>query len=92
MAGGQTQAIPFLVVTVPRNGVLCAKQALRLAIARRRRGSRGREPLSTEGVLHIAGVTAVEDRCRDSPQADFTACLAVNRVGLLVRPKLIAIH
>jgi hypothetical protein len=89
MAGGQAQAIPFRVVTVPRNGALGAKQALRLAIARLRRGSRGREPLSTEGVLHITGVTAIEDRCRDSPQADFTVCLPVNRMGLLgllVRP------
>jgi hypothetical protein len=38
------------------------------------------------------GVTSVEDRCRNSPQADFTALLRVNRIGLLLRPKVIAIH
>jgi hypothetical protein len=38
------------------------------------------------------GVTSVEDRRRNSPQADFTVLLPVNRIGWLLRPKVIAIH
>jgi hypothetical protein len=67
-------------------------KALRFTIARSRRGGRRRGPLKAERVLHITGVTSVEDRRGDSPQADFTVPLSVNRMGLLVCPKLIAIH
>jgi hypothetical protein len=38
------------------------------------------------------GVTSVEDRRRNSPQADFTVLLPMNRIGLLLQPKVIAIH
>jgi len=38
------------------------------------------------------GATSVEDRRRNGPQADFTILLRVNRIGLLLRPKVIAIH
>jgi len=67
-------------------------QALRFAIARTRRGRRGCGSLAAERVLHITGVTPVEDSRGDSPQADFAVLLPVNRMSLLVCPKLIAIH
>jgi hypothetical protein len=63
-----------------------------LAIARGRRGRGGRGQLPAERVLDVMGVTSVEDRCRNSPQADFTALLPVDRIGLLLRPNVIAIH
>ncbi len=66
------------------------ESALRLAIARLRRGSRGRRQLSGERALHITGVTLVEDRGRDRPQADFTVLIPTNRIGM--RPELVSTH
>jgi hypothetical protein len=82
----------FLSQLVLPNRLLCAGRPSKLAIARPRRRSRGRGQLAAERMLHVTGVTSVPDRRRDSPQADFAVLLAVNRLGLLVRPKLIAIH
>jgi hypothetical protein len=65
-------------------------KALRLAIARLRRGSRGHRRLSGERALHITGVTLVEDRGRDRPQADFTVLIPTNRMGLC--PELVSTH
>src|SRR5260221_391764 len=66
------------------------RKALWLAIARLRRGSRGRRQLSGERALHIIGVALVEDRGRDRPQADFTVLIPTNRIGL--RPELVSTH
>ena len=65
-------------------------KALRFAITRPRRGSRGHWQLSGERALHIIGVTLVEDRGRDRPQADFTVLIPTNRMGL--RPELLSTH
>jgi hypothetical protein len=43
-------------------------------------------------VIDFMGATSVEDRRRNGPQADFTIELRVKRIGLLLRPKVIAIH
>ena len=70
----------------------CSQKVLRFTIARLRRGSRGREQISGERALHIAGAALVEDRGRDRPQADFTVLIPTHRIGLLVRPELVSIH
>jgi hypothetical protein len=66
------------------------RKALRLAIARLRRRSRGHGQLSGERALHITSVALVEDRGRDRPQADFTVLIPTNRMGL--RPELVSTH
>jgi hypothetical protein len=43
-------------------------------------------------MLDVVGVTSVEDRSRNGSQADFPVLLPINRTGLLLRPKVIAIH
>jgi len=80
-------------IVVPRGQVvprkLSALPALRLVIARLRSRSGGHEEVSGERALHIAGVTLVEDRGRNRPQADLTVLIPTR---LLVRPELISIH